>query len=53
MWIKQSYVYDKVLGTKFCMFVTRHGTVTNVSVFGGLQKVISRKKYHVVPRLTT
>ena len=29
MRIKQSEVYDKVLVTKFCVFLTSHGTVTD------------------------
>jgi len=30
MRIEQSKVYDKVCVTKFCVFVTRRGTVTNL-----------------------
>ena len=29
MWIEQSEVYDKVLVTEFCVFLTRCGTVTD------------------------
>ena len=29
MQIEQSEVYDKVLVTKFCVFLTKRGTVTN------------------------
>jgi len=43
MWIEQSEVYDKVWVTKFCMFLTRRGTVTKFWFFDGF-KTISRKK---------
>ena len=29
MWFKESEVYDKVLVTEFCVFLTRRGTVTD------------------------
>ena len=33
MQIKQSEVYDKVLVTEFCVFLTRRGTVTDILFF--------------------
>ena len=42
--IKQSEVYDKVLVTKFCVFLTRPGTVTNLGFcFCGFRKIIKEK----------
>ena len=35
MQIEQSEVYDKLLVTEFCVFLTRRGTVTNFGFFGG------------------
>jgi len=53
MQIEQSEVYDKVLVTKFRVFLTWRGTVTNFFYFLAGLKTISRKKktYHV-SRLT-
>ena len=43
MGIKQSEVYDKVLVTEFCVFLTRRGTVTDFSFFGGSKNIFQEK----------
>ena len=50
MRIKQIEVCGKALDAKFCMFLTKLGTVTNLGFFGGLK--IFKKKYHQISRLT-
>ena len=53
MQIKQSEVYDNVLVTEFCVFLTRRGTVTNFFYFSVPLKTYFRKKNsHHVSRLT-
>jgi len=52
MRIEQIEVYDKVLGTKFCLFLTRRGTVTDISFFSGFKNYFKKKKTHHVSRLT-
>ena len=51
MRIEQSEVYDKVLVTEFCVFLTRRGTVTVFDFFGGFKKFKGKKSHHVC-RLT-
>ena len=51
MQIKQSEVYDKILVTEICVFLTRRGTVMDFYFWASL-KNISRKKSHHVSRLT-
>ena len=43
MRIKQSEVYDKVLVTEFCMFLTRRGTVTEFFIFWRFKKILTLK----------
>ena len=52
MQIKQSEVYDKVLITEFCVFLTRRGTMTDFLFFRAFKKHISRKNLHQFSRLT-
>ena len=53
MWFKESEVYDKVLVTEFCVFLTRRGTVTDFWFFVGFKKYIfQEKKSHHASRLT-
>ena len=52
MRIEQSEVYDKVLVTEFCVFLTRLGTVTDFGCFWRVSKNIQEKKSHHVSRLT-
>ena len=52
MRIKQSEVFDKVLVTEFCVFLTRRGTVTDFLFFGGLKRKFQEKKSHHVSMLT-
>ena len=42
MRIKQIKVCGKALDAKFCMFLTKLGTVTNLEFFGGL-KIFKKK----------
>ena len=44
MGIKQSEVYDKVLVTGFCVFLTRRGTVTDFCFFLAGLKIYFKKK---------
>ena len=46
MRIKQSQVYDKVLVTEFCVFLTRRGTVTDFFYFFAPLKTYFKKKIH-------
>ena len=46
MRIKQSEVYDKVLVTEFCVFLTRRGTVTDFFLFLRAFKNIFQEKIH-------
>ena len=46
MRIKQSEVFDKVLVTKICVFLTKRGTVTDFWFFGGLKIIFQEKKSH-------
>ena len=52
MRITQSEVYDKVLVPEFCVFLTRHGTVTDFSFFVVFKKIFQEQKSHHVSRLT-
>ena len=52
MQIKQSEVYDKVLVTEFCVFLTTRGTVTDFLIFWQVKKIFQEKKSHHVSRLT-
>ena len=52
MRVKQSEVYDKVLVTEFCGFLTRRGTVRNFWFFGALKKYFKKKKSHHFSRHT-
>ena len=45
MGIKQSEVYDKVLVTEFCVFLTRRETVTDFWFFGGFKKIFQEKNH--------
>ena len=45
IWIKQSKVYDKVLVTEFCMFLTRCGTVTDFFIFWRFKKIFQEKNH--------
>ena len=42
----------KVLVTEICVFLTKHGTVTDFWFFWRVKKIISRKKSHHVSRLS-
>ena len=44
MWIEQSEVYVKVFVTKFYVFLTRRGTVTNLCFFGGFKNYVTKTK---------
>ena len=43
MRIKQSEVYDKVLITEFCVFLTRQGTVTDFWFFRAFKNIFQEK----------
>jgi len=43
MGIERSEVYDKVCVTKFCMFFTTPGAITNLWLFGGLKNYFKEK----------
>ena len=45
MQIKQSEVFDKVLVTESCVFVTRRGTVTDFWFFGGLKNICQEQNH--------
>ena len=45
MRIEQNEVYDKLLVTEFCLFLTRLGTVTVFDFLAGL-KIYFKKKNH-------
>ena len=51
-WIKESEVFDKVLVTEICVFLTRHGTVTDFWFFGRLKRIFQEKKSHHLSMLT-
>ena len=52
MRIKQSEVYDEVLVTEFCVFLTSRGTVTDLWFFRAFKSIFQEKKSHQVSRLT-
>ena len=52
MRVKQSEVYYKVLVTKFRVFLTSRGTVTDFWFFRAFKTIFKEKKSHHVSRLT-
>ena len=52
MRIKQSEVYDKVVVTEFCVFLTRRGTVTDFLFFRAFKSIFQEKNSHQLSRLT-
>ena len=44
MKIIQSEVYDMVCVTKFCVSLTRRGTITNLRYFGGFKNYFKKNK---------
>ena len=42
---EQSEVYDKLLVTEFCVFLTRRGTVTDFLFFGGFKNIFQEKNH--------
>ena len=45
MQIKQSEVYDKVLVTEICVFLTRRGTVTDFWFLAGSKEYFKKKNH--------
>ena len=46
MRIKRSEVYDKVIVTEFCVFLTSSGTVTDFLFFRAFKNIFQEKKNH-------
>ena len=45
MRIEQNEVYDKLLVTEFCLFLTRLGTVTDFLFFSGFKNIFQEKNH--------
>ena len=52
MRIKHNEVYDKVLVTEFCAFLTNRGTVTDFWFFRAFKNIFQENNSHHVSRLT-